>query len=345
MIDQNSGNVPILKTKKMFDSDHKATVLKNENENQPVNDCEKRVESFKEIVDFNNKGIGYKPKLNDQKVNLEKGLENGNESSNDKKQEFEQITDEISDTQLYPYLKFHHEKDMFQCSFCNHLSLTRRNSLRHMERNHKKEIKSNTEGLSNVIAAETNDCGKSFCKKLYGNQGKKYWCRECTRFFSNLAKLEKPRKKSKIIGNKELCQECGKNVTNLKNHILHVHTVENIKCPKCEKVFKNAKALKGHNDNVHEKIPCVHCGKLFGAMSNMRAHIQRQHTSNEDKKHKCDVCGKGFFDSNKLKDHGNIHTGEKPYNCKFCSSVFASRGTHAMHERSHLGRGRKYTKK
>ena len=92
-------------------------------------------------------------------------------------------------------------------------------------------------------------------------------------------------RKTKKNWRKELCQQCGKNVTHLKHHILRVHTVENVKCPKCEKVFRNPKLLKAHTDNVHEKVPCAHCGKLFGTGSKMSAHIQNQHTSNEDKKH------------------------------------------------------------
>ena len=125
-----------------------------------------------------------------------------------------------------------------------------------------------------------------------------------------------------------------------------MHTVENVKCSVCEKIFKNAKVLKAHNDTVHgEKVPRVHCGKLFGVKNYMWSHVQTQHTSNKDKKHKCEVCGKGFCEKERLKDHKNIHTGEKPYKCKFCSDCFASRGTHAMHERGHLGCGRKHTKK
>ena len=56
---------------------------------------------------------------------------------------------------------------------------------------------------------------------------------------------------------------------------------------------------------------------------------------------KCDVCGKGFNDMCPFKDNKNIHTGEKPYKCKFCSACFASAGNHAAHIRSHLGTNRR----
>ena len=247
--------------------------------------------------------------------------------------------DDISDIQSYPYLRFGNEKGMFQCAICNHMSCKRSDSLKHIKRKHKKEIRSKEEGLNGKIAAENDVCQKSLCKKLYGSHGvgRKFWCKGCKKLRTSIKKNH--------IKRKELCRECGKNVCNLRDHILRVHTVETVKCSICEKMLKNAKVLKAHNATVHdEKVPCVHCGKLYG-VKQMWRHIQAQHTSNQDKKYKCEVCGKGFVGKEMLKDHKHIHTGEKPYLCQFCSACFASKGTHAMHERIHLGRGRKNTKK
>ena len=87
---------------------------------------------------------------------------------------------------------------------------------------------------------------------------------------------------------------------------------------------------------MHEKIPCIQCGKLIGQML-MNRHVLSSHATNDEKKYKCNVCNKGFVDIARLRDHKNIHTGEKPYKCKLCSACFASQGTHLGHERSHLG--------
>lgn len=76
----------------------------------------------------------------------------------------------------------------------------------------------------------------------------------------------------------------------------------------------------------------------------MKEHIHSKHTPNDQKKYKCEVCGKGFHTNQKLKEHRHIHTGEKPYKCKYCTACFASKGTHAMHQRSHLGHRRNYSK-
>ena len=65
--------------------------------------------------------------------------------------------------------------------------------------------------------------------------------------------------------------------------------------------------------------------------------MRSQHTSNDEKKYRCDTCGKGFNNNQSLQDHQNVHTGEKPYKCKYCSACFASKGNQRMHERGHEG--------
>ena len=64
------------------------------------------------------------------------------------------------------------------------------------------------------------------------------------------------------------------------------------------------------NFMVLEKI----CGNIF--------------KPNQDKKYKCEVCGKGFINIQSFKDHMNTHTGEKPHLCKYCGAAFASKGTY-----------------
>ena len=148
----------------------------------------------------------------------------------------------------------------------------------------------------------------------------------------------------KIPKEQKLCPECGVSVRDLKRHLNAMHYGQKQICAHCARELPSLLSLKDHIQKVHEKIPCDECGKLV-ARRVMKRHRDSVHTPNDQKKYKCDVCGKGFVAKDHLNDHKNIHTGEKPYKCKFCSACFASKGTHAMHERSHVGRRRDYSKK
>ena len=53
----------------------------------------------------------------------------------------------------------------------------------------------------------------------------------------------------------------------------------------------------------------------------------------EKRKYKCEHCAKGFSTNQALKNHVDIHTGERPYICKFSGKTFTSIGNQQMHAR------------
>ena len=256
--------------------------------------------------------------------------------------EIKKSNDSISKDRLFQFLKFN-KTNKFQCYFCDFTTQKRGCIFKHIKSIHKNEIIAS----SNSMIEDKHDCRKSECKELYGVfEGKKFWCTICKKLDSlsqlSTKKIQKSKIKEKTI-NKELCTECGVSVTNLKQHLDNVHNGEKQICPQCGKELKNLHSLKEHLKTAHDKLTCTICGKMYGAKP-MKRHIRSAHTANDQKKFKCEVCGKGFSYSHDLKDHHNIHTGEKPYKCELCPVAFASKGTYHMHQRRHLGHRRNRSK-
>ncbi|KAJ4425990.1 hypothetical protein ANN_27616 [Periplaneta americana] len=74
---------------------------------------------------------------------------------------------------------------------------------------------------------------------------------------------------------------------------------------------------------------CNTCGKL---LPDLQSHVCKR---NDDKRYKCDICGKCLANSSTLKAHLRIHTGEKPYICDVCGKCFSLSGTIRRHARLH----------
>ena len=152
-------------------------------------------------------------------------------------------------------------------------------------------------------------------------------------------------KNSQNTGNgAKMCDLCGKEVTSLASHYKIHHEEDPQKCPECPKICKTKYHLDDHIKGTHSRIPCEHCGLMIPIRRKER-HIQQAHVNPEDRKYKCDHCGKGFTDRQKLNDHINTHTGERPYICKYCGKGFANHGNQRAHIRqAHLGQKRNYRK-
>lgn len=54
--------------------------------------------------------------------------------------------------------------------------------------------------------------------------------------------------------------------------------------------------------------------------------------------YKCDVCDKVIKYPSKIAEHLRSHTGEKPFQCRFCGHCFTQRGALNCHVRLHTGK-------
>ena len=135
----------------------------------------------------------------------------------------------------------------------------------------------------------------------------------------------------------DICAECGFTSSvpsTLDYHRKHFHDNTVHICKPCNKEFKGRKKLECHTRTFHrEKGTCSLCGKV---VRRIKHHMASRHTKSEDQRHKCQFCEKGFFCKDKLRDHENIHTGNKPYKCRvaegWCSYSCADHGNRSKHE-------------
>ncbi|XP_055378519.1 zinc finger protein 37 isoform X2 [Condylostylus longicornis] len=109
-----------------------------------------------------------------------------------------------------------------------------------------------------------------------------------------------------------------------------------VRCPICEKEFKQKSTLLQHGC-IHiesRPYPCPECGKRFRQQSHLTQHL-RIHTN--EKPFACLYCPRFFRQRTILNQHVRIHTGEKPYKCAQCGKDFRQKAILDQHTRTHQG--------
>ena len=131
-----------------------------------------------------------------------------------------------------------------------------------------------------------------------------------------------PKKKEEQV-EVHVCDICAQQFDNYSKLWYHKSTVHRdpskfLTCEVCGKKFIDKNRFEDHTA-LHRPptIACSQCGRLFHTIKYLDRHVKSQHTSANKLGFHCDQCGKGFYSSQKLSDHMNVHLGVKPYACRY----------------------------
>ena len=131
-------------------------------------------------------------------------------------------------------------------------------------------------------------------KTVHGASGKKWECSDCGKCLQSKTRLIQHMRKHSVSKDPELnevegsfsCTICKYNTTNknyLTDHFRMNHGIEEGswvchmgKCSENPKSFINHRLLSRHQ-GTHKNVPCLKCGKIFGAKRNMIKHMRVVH--------------------------------------------------------------------
>lgn len=109
-----------------------------------------------------------------------------------------------------------------------------------------------------------------------------------------------------------------------------------LKCPSCDKLFFQLKALNYHIKYVHKKaFACEKCNKNCQTQKKLDQH--KCLSENAPKKFTCTVCSQQFTTKGNLMSHMKLHENTEHYTCPICNKTLNSRSTYKKHEIIHYG--------
>lgn len=92
-----------------------------------------------------------------------------------------------------------------------------------------------------------------------------------------------------------------------------------------------------NNNNNDIKYVCPVCDKISTTQHEFTAHIRNHNNISSDdlQSFTCCICSKVLSSASSLDRHVLVHTGERPFTCKYCSLTFTTNGNMHRHMRTH----------
>ncbi|XP_050068736.1 zinc finger protein 28 homolog [Anopheles maculipalpis] len=257
---------------------------------------------------------------------------------------------------LRVHMEQEHNKGAYlKCPICGKRNLYRQHLITHIDLHNNPE-KYRCEVCKEIYQNLDSHMIKAHTPTIAIPADKKYKCEQCGRMFNFLANLKMH--VDCVHGSKDVrCNVCDKyfNLKAFRVHKRTAHTDQLLMCEHCPKMFKTRGALEVHKaihddslvqfttcEYCHKQIrltnvkkhmisqhsqdgpvSCELCGKTFRTMFHMKRHQKNTCEATIDsRKHKCEVCGKGFCLKLTMIEHMTTHTRTNKYQCAFCFKSF-----------------------
>lgn len=85
---------------------------------------------------------------------------------------------------------------------------------------------------------------------------------------------------------------------------------------------------------VHYCCSAPLCGKTYPTRLSLKRHIDVTHL--KKKQISCSQCSKLFASQANLREHLNLHTGKRPFQCQICKRHFRQASQLSLHKREHI---------
>ena len=148
---------------------------------------------------------------------------------------------------------------------------------------------------------------------------KDMFCDKCDKSFKSNLALDNHTKMYhlKALSYKcDICENSYPSKGKLSVHIQSNHSVTEMECTLCEKVFKSAETFNHHTKIIHEKyFLCSLCSKTFPSVREYRVHneseqhrniqmkLRKSKVSNDKIKYVCDSCKRMYLSKKHFKNH------------------------------------------
>ncbi|XP_063705504.1 gastrula zinc finger protein XlCGF17.1-like [Culicoides brevitarsis] len=227
-----------------------------------------------------------------------------------------------------------------KCDHCSKTFETKRYLTNHLLRKHFNNMKSHlcdncglrflgiSELRNHIRATHTNELPYSchLCPRSYRSlqslkvhltshsDVRAFVCETCSSSFKTRGALFNHRRLHQITNDPFICEICSSKFTTKLYYEKHLrsHSIEEtVRCPVCNKCFKNQSILKLHaRTHTGEMFRCNACPKEYNTKEKLSKHFLCSH-SGQEKKFKCHLCSSAFYVNHKLNRHlRNVHKVE-----------------------------------